>query len=248
MDTPLRIGLTRGEMNPKFLNYVNWLKAAATAVEVVDLAESRDLAADLATLDGIVLTGGCDLHPERYDADDAVGVCDSIDLGRDELEFSLLDLTSERDIPILGICRGLQVLNVFYGGTLIPHLPDVVEGSEVHAKDGLLDRRHALSVTPGSLLFKATRELSGEVNSAHHQAIARVGEGLVASAKGDDGVVEAIERLDPTGKPYLLAVQWHPERMADFDNPFAQGVRDQFLFEAESTRILSRSNSTPAAE
>jgi putative glutamine amidotransferase len=235
----LTIGISKGSGSPKYANYRRWLEEADDDLEVIDLAASSDLEADMARIDGLVLTGGSDVDPERYGRPELVGRCEDIDRERDARELRMLDIAEERELPVLGICRGLQVLNVHRGGTLIAHIPDFVEGGEAHQKDGDVDRRHSIDVVSGTLLLKAAGQLSGEVNSAHHQAIDELGGGLVASARSSDGVIEAVELSNRMGSPYVLAVQWHPERMEDRDSGFASGVREQFLFEARSARILS---------
>jgi len=235
----LTIGLSKGSGSPKFRNYWNWLQAAGEDIEIVDLSVSADLDADMARIDGLVLTGGSDVAPERYGHPELEPICESIDRARDAMELRMLDLAEERELPVLGICRGLQVLNVHKGGTLIAHLPDRVEGGEAHQKEGESDRRHSIEVVSGTLLLKAAGDTVGEVNSAHHQAIDQLGPGLMVAARSADGVIEAIELAGKMAAPYLLGVQWHPERMTDQDSGLSSGVREQFLFEARSARILS---------
>ncbi len=236
----LVIAISKGSGSPSYENYAAWLKRSGEEVETIDMWASANREEDMARADALVLTGGSDVDPARYGRPDLEGVCGAIDRERDELEFRLLEIADERAIPVLAICRGMQVMNVHHGGTLIAHLPDHVPGSEMHQKDDAIDSVHTIDVAPGTLLFKAVRELHGEINSAHHQAVDKLGEGLVVSGRAADGVVEAFERNDHNGKPYMLAVQWHPERMVDASSPFSIGVREQFLFEAKSAQILAR--------
>ncbi len=171
----------------------------------VHLPVGTDPALYLDVLDGIVLTGGADVEPTRYDAANTASDAEPI---RDDFEFALLEHAIEHDIPVLGICRGMQILNVVAGGTLHQDVPS-------HARYDLDpgDRSHGISFVDGTRIAA----LYGQpitVNSLHHQTIDRVGTGLVVAGSADDGTIEALELADRQ----VLAVQWHPE-MLDVDEP-----------------------------
>jgi putative glutamine amidotransferase len=162
--------------------------------------------AALPRLDGLILTGGPDIDPGRYDAE-ALETTSPPRVERDGAELGLAGTALAAGLPLLGICRGMQLLNVARGGTLHQHLPDVL-GSSEHAPAPSVYGHHAVKVTPGSLLAEALGRSEAEVPSYHHQGIDQLGAGLTVSAVAPDGTIEAIEdqSLD-----FCLAVQWHPE-------------------------------------
>ncbi|MDI3314342.1 MAG: gamma-glutamyl-gamma-aminobutyrate hydrolase family protein [Mycobacterium sp.] len=170
-------------------------------------------------LDALIITGGSDVDPARYGqlphqaTDEPRGV-------RDAWEFTLLECALRRRLPILGICRGAQVLNVVLGGTLHQHLPDVI-GHTGHQPGNAVFSTVAVRIAPGTRLAALLGE-SAEVHCYHHQAIADVGAGLLVSAWDADGVVEAVEL---PGERFVLAVQWHPEEALDDLRLFA-GIVD----------------------
>lgn len=154
-------------------------------------------------VDAIVLGGGSDVDPARYR--EAPILTDDLDPRRDELEWEVLEQATARALPVLGICRGAQLLNVFSGGTLHQRLRDVVD--EHDDRRQLLALKH-IRVERGSRLHHALGTTELRVNSLHRQGVARLGIGLIASAYDRFGVVQGIER--PHG-PFCVGVQWHPE-------------------------------------
>jgi putative glutamine amidotransferase len=223
--------------NEKYRKYWTAVENAAKSleyeIEIVDLYASQSR---IAEVDGVIFTGGADVDPARYGKQEELRLCKEIDELRDQEEFELATKAEERSLPVLGICRGMQLLNVHRGGTLVTDIQNF--GGSDHTKIGNDDRRHTVNVTPGSQLRRTVGVSDGEINSAHHQAVERAGEGLTISARAvGDGVAEALEWQDPKGKPFFLAVQWHPERM-EYEERFSGRLFESFLWEVGAHKLL----------
>ena len=136
----------------------------------------------------------------------------------------------ERELPVLGVCRGLQLINVTLGGNLVQDLG--IAGDGMHEANAGIDKQHEVRLEEGSLLARVVGRSSGEVNSAHHQAVDRLGQGLRVNCYAEGGTIEGIEWSAPAGRPFLLAVQWHPERM------YINGFEDEFLYKAIRDRFI----------
>ncbi|MFD5464150.1 gamma-glutamyl-gamma-aminobutyrate hydrolase family protein [Kitasatospora sp. NPDC127059] len=162
----------------------------------------------LARLDALVIAGGPDIDPAYY-GEPAHPLTDVDSPERDAWEVALLRGALAAGMPVLGICRGMQVLNVVCGGTLIQHLPDVVE-MDVHAGSPGCYGAHVVRPVPGTLVGGLLPESELEVPTFHHQAVDRLGTGLRVSALAPDGTVEAVE-----GPGFMVGVQWHPEQGTD---------------------------------
>ena len=192
------------------MTYVQAIEAAGGIPVVVPPLADRDVPRMLARLDGLVLSGGPDLAPRAYGAGPHVqlGVAEP---QLDGFEYAMAREAARLELPILGICRGAQTLNVARGGTLHQHLPDVVGDVITHRQieDGRVPT-HPVAVAPGSRLAAILGTTRLDVNSFHHQAVDRLGAGLCACAWAPDGTIEAIE--DPE-QPFVLAVQWHAEAL-----------------------------------
>ena len=219
----IRIGITDCS---KYENYYRWF-AGEPGVEVLRLSHHDNNLEDIRKCDGIVLSGGEDVHPRYYNKKEYLELCDEIDEARDEFELKVLDYSEGHKVPLLGICRGLQIANVYLGGTLLPHIPALVKFD--HSRTSLDDRYHTVQVDPNSLLKDAVGTTQGEVNSAHHQGADRIGKGLVTNALSSDGIVEGLERVRKSDEGFMLLVQWHPERMNDQESPFSKNIRQRFL-------------------
>ena len=198
----------------------------------------------LARLDGIVLSGGGDVEPSAYGAP-ATGLAHHIEPDRDAAEREIVHTALERGAPLLGICRGAQVLNVALGGTLVQDLPAAGLADHHFQHVPTAGPTHPVLLEPGSRLASIYGAHQVDVNSIHHQGIATVGDGLAVTARSPDGIVEALELLDRD--LWVLAVQWHPEAMQASDAPqrllFAALVE-----EARARRQVSQPPSTTSVE
>lgn len=226
----------------KFLKYSNWVAGYSDHVEVIQLSHWANNFEEIKKCQGIVLTGGEDVHPRFYNKPEFYKYCYETDVSeaRDEFELKVLNYTEENKIPVLGVCRGLQIANVFFGGTLIPDIPKW--GKYNHSK--LIDdsdRYHHINVDPSSWLYQLIHMKEGIVNSNHHQSADIIGGGLIVSALSPDGVVEALERTDTINKSFLCLVQWHPERMNDPESNFVKNIRSAFMEACSSIVVSSKS-------
>jgi putative glutamine amidotransferase len=213
----------------KYPNYENWFLASA-GVRVIKLSYLLNNAHEISNCDGLVLTGGQDVHPRFYGKPEFISYSkpQDIDEQRDEFEFKLLEYAHAHQMPILGICRGLQVVNVFLGGSLVPDIPSFKDVDHSKFGEGN-DRYHSVTVEAGTKLFSIASTSPVEINSAHHQGADIIGRGLFPNAfSPDDGFVEGLENGHAEAC-YILLVQWHPERMKDQANPLAAGIRLAFL-------------------
>jgi putative glutamine amidotransferase len=181
-------------------------------------------------LDGLVITGGKDVDPARY-GQAPHPETDDPRHDRDAWEFALVGRALHLGLPVLGICRGAQVLNVALGGTLHQHLPDVIGHSRHQAGNAVFSTSRVRTV-PGTRLAALIGEYSDE-QCYHHQAIAELGNGLIVSAQDADGVIEAVEL---PGDAFVLAVQWHPEERLSDLRLFAAVVEAAKAYATERVR------------
>ena len=265
----MRIGLTDTGTEWKHENYVRWLKDGGDRgqVEVIRLSAALGNLNEASGCDGLVLSGGVDIHPSLYggELEYKRSPAGGWERERDLFEQSVLRLAWEWGLPVLGVCRGLQLINVTLKGKLIQDLG--IPGDGVHENTAGVDKQHEVRIEADSVLAGVVGmgagapgrgvgerrmagegrgaggqgRLTGEVNSAHHQAIGSLGEGLRVNCRAVDGTIEGIEWAEPEGKPFLLAVQWHPERMYvnGFEDKFLYGaIRDRFVGEVKKEQDL----------
>ncbi|MFA5974515.1 MAG: gamma-glutamyl-gamma-aminobutyrate hydrolase family protein [Lentimicrobiaceae bacterium] len=230
-DKPLRIALSSGSDN-----YKNWIHRSDSLAEIIDMKGMQvDSALRLlSTCDAILFTGGEDVVPAYYGKGYDSTRCES-NPGRDSLEFALISEAMRLRMPILGVCRGQQIVNVALGGTLIVDIPKDHPGNVIHQCKDYIHCFHSVTVLKGSMLNNITKADTGMVASNHHQAIEKAAPGIRIAAWSADSIAEAIEWADPAGKPFLMAVQWHPERM-DTKSPLSMPLMKAFLEAATTSR------------
>ncbi|MFL5797375.1 MAG: gamma-glutamyl-gamma-aminobutyrate hydrolase family protein [Actinomycetota bacterium] len=202
-------------------------RAGATPLAVME-SEPEPAVHVLDEVDGLMLLGGGDLDPSLYGAERHPEVY-GVDRDRDAVEIAMVRAAVDRGMPILAICRGIQVVNVAFGGTLVQHLPDL-PGLLQHDGPGRgTPVMHDVKVSPESGLALVTGSETLVCSSHHHQAVDRLGDGLVVTARADDGVIEALEHEEALG--WTVAVQWHPEDTAA-DDPAQQALFDALAHHA----------------
>lgn len=231
--TRIPIGVAAGR---NYANYEKWLMMSP-GVEIVKLGYDENNLSQVSRCKAVLMTGGEDVHPRHYGRPAYIEQyrLDDLDEKRDEFELKVLATVHKKRMPLLGICRGMQIANVFLGGTLVPDL--MAFGRSDHRKQNdSNDRRHEIWLREESRLFKITGSVRGEVNSSHHQAIDLLGEGLSMNCVSPDGVIEGAEIRDPEEYPFMMLVQWHPERMADLESAFSKSIREAFVTAAGKYR------------
>jgi putative glutamine amidotransferase len=208
--------------------YSEALEAAGAVplhISLIPNAEYVDAAIE--SLDGILLPGSdSDVDPQRYGQEPhpRLGTVQPI---KDETDFLIIAAAQKKGIPLFAICFGMQILNVYRGGTLIQDIESQTSNAIKHEQGSPRDRRsHSVKLLPGSILEKLAGTQQQSVNSHHHQAIEVIGRDLVATAWSTDGLVEAVE--DPTLEPFVIAVQWHPELGWENDE-FSQAIFRHFV-------------------
>ncbi|KYP16236.1 MAG: hypothetical protein A1D16_14110 [Flavihumibacter sp. CACIAM 22H1] len=235
MKKKLGISFTR----TNFQHYWNWFTKADLGddLELVLLSFEDPDPALLQACSGFVLTGGVDIDPSFYEG--AAIYPNQPDLyqpDRDTFETAVYRMAKDSKLPVLAICRGMQLVHIIEGGKL---LQDLGEKNSRHKKETDEDKQHEVQVLPGSWLREWAGAEKGSVNSAHHQALARetLSDQWRISAVDDTGIIEAIEWKDTDTHPFIMAVQWHPERMLNKEkNPLSQSVKEHFL---QSIRQIS---------
>jgi len=231
----------QGERDRAFVytTYVDSLRRAG-AIPVLIPPQPENAADVVDDLDGVLLAGGDDFDPAAY-GEPRHPTVEPMDPRRQENELSLARIARERGIPTLGICLGVQVMNVAAGGTLIQHIESDID----HTSEPSDRHRHEVAIDGGTRLARIVGERELEVNSSHHQAIKEIGDGLRVTAHAPDGIVEGLE--DPR-HPFYVGVQWHPEDMSGEES--ASAIFGAFVEAARKHAEMKRRGATelsPAA-
>ena len=227
--TNFSIGISTGVPSAQGEQYAAWLQSIDPSISCIDLSLSPpdDAVQQLGACRALVLTSGPDIDPDLYEKPEDHALCPETDRARDQFELALIQRARLINLPIFAICRGMQLLNVFLGGTL-----------QVGKSDGILHNgdevpEHPIRIEPSSLLHGIVQTEEITVNTAHHQSIEKLSWYLKSTATAPDGIVEAFEWSDQTEKPFLLAVQWHPERLPH-DHPMSGALAKAFLDAAKA--------------
>ena len=219
-------------------NYVNWLKDPN--FNIVNAYDCKNLDSLILLADGIVLTGGEDINPLMYGDSSNLLLCEAMDFRRDTIEKKLFDFALSEQIPFIGICRGMQMMNVAHGGTLYGDIPSELGDEVIHRNNGevmhdILVKCYNLDYT--KMIFPQTPPMTPPtcvvtdtvftVNSWHHQGLKDIAEGIIVIAESTDGLPEAVI-MDKKIHPFMIAVQFHPERLGS-DNGIHKNMRSNFF-------------------
>ena len=203
-------------------NYVEWIEDDNTII--LDAYTIKNTDSILALADGIILTGGEDINPLEYNDTANIKVCGTINYQRDTLERKLFNFALAYKIPLIGVCRGMQMMNVASGGTLYGDIPSEIGTTVIHRNNGEVMHEIAI-VDTCSLIFPICTD-TFMVNSWHHQGLNDLSKKLRVIARSFDGLPEAVV-MEKSAHPFMIAVQFHPERLGK-ENPIHQKMRDSF--------------------
>tara|TARA_B110000008_G_scaffold218828_1_gene218619 strand:- start:54 stop:809 length:756 start_codon:yes stop_codon:yes gene_type:complete len=214
-------------------NYINWIESRD--IIIIDAYNISNIDSILNLADGIILTGGEDIYPLMYNDTNNIKLCGEFDFRRDTLEKKLFDYAFNNKLPLIGVCRGMQMMNVASGGTLFGDLPTEIGDSIMHRNNG--EVMHNIMVTNNnidniSMIFPVNGKVLPKkhffkVNSWHHQGLKEIAENIIVIAESYDGLPEAVV-INKKVHPFMIGVQFHPERLGKY-NPIHVNMRDKFF-------------------
>lgn len=224
------VAISKGKGGESYEAYSQWIHKLDSNVKVIDLYHlpKDSVLPNLKRCDGIIFSGGPDINPLYYTSSYDTSKCGFIDSFRDSLEFLALDYAVKNKMPILGVCRGLQLINVYQKGSLFIDLPSQYPSNTKHRCQQKDNCYHPIYNSQNNFLFQISGTTKGFVNSNHHQGIEILGDELEALAYSPDHLTEAIGWKDHELHPFMIAVQWHPERLSN-RNPYSTALGREFL-------------------
>ncbi len=224
----------------RFQNYWTWFnnQDIKDDIDLIELSFLKNNPNDIYKCDGFILTGGVDVHPSLYGGNlEYENKPKTFDPERDKFEEKIYKYSQENKKPLMGICRGLQLVNVLQGGQLIQDLD--TNRNIKHCRIEETDGQHDIRIEKNTLLYDIALCDTGSINSAHHQAIDpdAIGDNLIVNAYDDyeEKLIEGIEFKDKTNKAFMLCVQWHPERMENKGSILSDGIKNNFLKAVRNT-------------
>lgn len=223
------IAITKAHGSNGYEQYKKWMHELDTNVLIIDLYDLRldSAKALMKTVDGLLISGGPDVNPNLYGEDSMSFLCEKSDNYRDSLELQSIDYAYKNKIAILGICRGQQILNVYFGGSLINDIPSQTHSKICHRGDTAV-AYHNINIVEHSYLQSLYNMDSAWVNSSHHQAVKKLGNGLLLNAYANDSIIESFSLKDTSYPNFFLAVQFHPEHLG-LDNKLATSIGRNFI-------------------
>lgn len=232
------IGISKAS-GGNYENYGKWLMRLDSNISIIDFFQIGIDSAKkvIDKCDGIVLSGGPDVHPAFYNRPEDEPLC-TIDNFRDTLEFVIIQKAIKLKLPILAICRGLQILNVALGGDLIADIPTQYKTNIIHQNTDKTDAYHNIKIT-NTKLFKKYLNFEPTnlvINSNHHQAIKKLSKQLEVLGRSEDGIIEILTWKKWKKRPFLIAMQWHPERLWDRNSDLSDKIGIKFIKEARKLK------------
>jgi putative glutamine amidotransferase len=226
---PQKIAISKGVGSEGYLQYTKWIQELNPEAKLVNLygLGTKKALKLLKTCDGLILSGGPDVHPYYYNRMQDFPLCE-IDSTRDTLEFALIEEALKEKMPILAVCRGMQILNVYFGGTLVPDIPKYKPENVGHRCEDKDKCFHDIHIGKSVNFPFLANVKNFKVNTNHHQAVDELVEDFNAWAFTDDGIIEGYEWRYPN-QPFLIAVQWHPERLSDTNPEMSDSLGFHFL-------------------